>query len=181
VCLWPFAILAGREQVASDALHPWTMPSYRSAFPRAFRQPVALRIAESIATRPSLPLTCFLPVQQQLPVDIGDCSRGQRRLCCSIRRRVYLAPCPELRGMRSARSKGPRNATRLHVLVRLFVSPYEYLSSAAHDRRLLLRRCRHGLTGVSTRDGSLHWIPNLHQGSQHRPAWLSCGCAGNTD
>lgn len=84
------------------------------------------RMAESIATRQSFHLTCFLPVQQQLPVDIGDCPRGQRRLCRSIRQRLYVAPCPESRGTRSARR--PRNAIHSHVLVRLSVSLHERLS-----------------------------------------------------
>jgi hypothetical protein len=38
-------------------------------------------------------LTCFLPVQQQLPVDIGDWAYGERRFCHSIRQRLHLEPC----------------------------------------------------------------------------------------
>lgn len=54
--------------------------------------------------------------------------------------------------------------------------------SAARDRRPdCCVAARHGLTGVSTRDGTSHWIPNLHQGSRHRSSLASCGCAGNTD
>jgi hypothetical protein len=38
-------------------------------------------------------LTCFLPVQQQLPVDIGDWAYGEGRLSHSIRQRLHLEPC----------------------------------------------------------------------------------------